>query len=410
MLRAAFEWSGMTVSAASPEVAIVGSGPAGLMAAHVVAEAGLRARVFEKRSSPGRKLLIAGSSGLNVTFDAPIEEIVAAYAPEDGHMRAILEAYPPAAWLGFIEQLGVRTFKGTSRRWFVEGMKAPPLLGAWVEALRERAVAFAFDHLCSGFEARDGQVALTFADGSRWNGAAAVLCLGGGSWEKPPFTVQPLFERQRVGFSPFRASNAGFRVAWPAGLLAEAEGRPIKNVVVRSSRGARAGDLVITSYGLEGTPIYAVGEVETVHIDLKPDLSLEEVSRRLALPRENLSPMRRARRTLRLGDGALALLFHLAPETARTDQEALASCVKAFPIALLERQPLEEAISSSGGVCWQEIDEGLMLRRQPGVFVAGEMIDWDAPTGGFLVQGCVSTGRWAGRAAAAWVRAHTTHV
>lgn len=383
----------------------MGTGPAGLMAAHVAVEAGLRVRVFEKRPSAGRKLLIAGSSGLNVTFDGTVDEIVAAYTAEGGRMRPIIEAFPPSAWLAFIEALGVRTFKGTSRRWFVEGMKAPPLLGAWVRALRARGVAFEFDRSCSGFSSSDEGVCLAFAEGARWSGAAAVLCLGGGSWEKQPSPVPALFERAGIAFEPFRASNAGFRVAWPPALLDEAEGRPVKNVLVTSSRGTRAGDLVITSYGLEGTPIYAVGEIETVRVDLKPDLSLEEVCRRLASPRENLSPMRSARRTLRLGEGALALLFHLAPARARTDREALAASVKALPVALLARQPLEECISSAGGVRWEETDPTLMLRRQPGVFVAGEVIDWDAPTGGFLVQGCVSTGWWAGRAAAAWARA-----
>lgn len=385
------------------DVAIAGTGPAGLMAAYVAAEAGVRVAVYEKRPAPGRKLLIAGSSGLNITFDAPLDELKAHYVPFD-RMGPIIDAFPPAAWIAFVERLGVNTFKGTSRRWFVEGMKTPPLLGAWVEALRERGVTFVFERACTGFASASEGVVLDFADGFRVSAAAAVLCLGGASWEKQPSSIPAVFENQGLRFVPFRSSNAGFAVAWPAALLAEAEGKPVKNIVLSSSRGSRAGDLVITSYGLEGTPVYAVGEMETVTVDLKPDMPLEAVRRRLWAPRENLSPMRRAKRTLKLGEGALALLFHLAPQGARTDIDALAAHVKALPVTLGARQPLEEAISSAGGLAWDEIDSSLKLRRAPGIFVAGEMIDWDAPTGGFLVQGCVSTGWVAGQGAAAWAR------
>lgn len=385
------------------DVAIAGTGPAGLMAAHVAAQAGLRVAVYEKRPSPGRKLLIAGSSGLNITFDTPLDDLKAQYVPPD-RMGPIIDAFPPSAWLAFVESLGVKTFKGTSRRWFVEGMKAPPLVGAWVTALRHRGVTFVFERACAGFASSHDGVALAFADGSHVSASAAVLCLGGASWEKQPSSIPAVFENQGLRFVPFRPSNAGFAVAWPAALLAEAEGKPVKNVVLTSSRGSRAGDLVITSYGIEGTPVYAVGEVETVTVDLKPDLPLDEVRRRLRSPRENLSPVRRAKRTLKLGEGALALLYHLAPVAARDDLDALAVCVKALPVTLGARQPLEEAISSAGGLAWDEIDPSLMLKRAPGVFVAGEMIDWDAPTGGFLVQGCASSGWVAGQSALAWVR------
>ena len=388
-------------------MAVAGTGPAGLMAAQGAAEGGLRVAVFEKRPSAGRKLLIAGSSGLNVTFDLPLGEAESHFVPAD-RMRPFLRAFPPAAWLSFVERLGVKTFRGTSRRWFVEGMKTPPLLAAWMTSLRARGVTFTFERECCGFESREDGVALRFTDGSRVEAAAAVLCLGGASWEKSPSSIPGIFERQGLTFEPFRASNAGFQVPWPAVLLAEAEGKPVKNVVLTSSRGSRAGDLVITAYGLEGTPVYAVGEVETVHIDLKPDLKLEQVVTRLRAPRENLSPMRRAKRTLKLGEGGLALLYHLAPPPAHTDIDALAAYVKALPVTLQARQPLEEAISSAGGLSWDELDDTLMLKRAPGIFAAGEMIDWDAPTGGFLVQGCVSSGWVAGRSAGAWVEHRTS--
>lgn len=366
------------------------------MAAHVAAAAGCRVRIFEKRPSAGRKLLIAGSSGLNITHDAPVEHF---YTPVD-RMRAHLEAFPPSAWIHFVEDLGIHTFRGTSRRWFIEGMKAPPLLQAWLEALTARGVEIAYGMECVGF---DAGVVLRFAGGETFACDAAALCLGGGSWEKPAVQWPDIFQAHGIACTPLRPSNIGFRVAWPTAFLAEAEGKPIKNVVLRSSKGQRAGDLMVTAYGLEGTPIYFVGEIGTVHVDLKPDLTHAQVLERLRSPRENLSPMRRVKRTLKLGEGALALLYHLSPLDAMRDLDRFAAWIKALPLALLGTQPLEEAISSAGGVAWSELDDDLMLRRCPGVFVAGEMIDWDAPTGGFLIQGCVSQGHAVGEAMARFV-------
>lgn len=380
-------------------VAVVGSGPAGLMAAQGAVEAGAQVVLFEKRPSPGRKLLIAGSSGLNITYDAPLAELVAAYRPD--RMRDFIAEFPPSAWIAFIESLGVKTFKGTSRRWFVEGLKAPPLLGAWTRSLASRGVTFRYGAECAGFDSGDGGVALRFADGREDVFRAATLCLGGGSWENVLPPIADIFRSKGLAFTDFSPSNSGFKVDWPPALLSEAEGKPLKNVIVHGPRGQRAGDLVITAYGIEGTPIYAVGEVGRVDIDLKPDLPLDEVRRKLAVPRENLSPARRLKRTLRLGPAALALLYHMPLEGTPTI-DALAERVKRFPLVLLARQPLAESISSAGGLAWSELDASLMLRRFPGIFVAGEMIDWDAPTGGYLIQACVSTGFAAGRAMAAF--------
>jgi hypothetical protein len=199
-------------------------------------------------------------------------------------------------------------------------------------------------------------------------------------------------------FKAFEASNSGFEVAWPAELLAEAEGLPIKNLVLRSPRGERQGELVITRYGLEGTPVYAVGIPGPVELDLKPDLTRDEIIQRMSSVRENPSPIRRAKRTLNLSPAALALLFHLASKEDLLSLESVAKRLKAFPLVLGARRPIEEAISSSGGLEMPELDSSLMLKRAPGVFAAGEMLDWEAPTGGYLIQACVSQGHRAGRA------------
>jgi len=407
------------------------------MAAHRACEAGYKVRVFEKRKGLGRKLLVAGSSGLNITYECALDDFVAHYVGPRERFAKALGEFGPEAWRAFIEKdLGIPTFKGTSRRWFVEseGMKASGLLKAWVARLEKRGTVFESGRECVGFEVVRGKgsggkraaglgvdsgdsalsdsVELRFADGGTERVAAACFSLGGGSWEpqEQPLRWPGIFVAKGLKFHEFESSNVGFRVAWPEALLKEAEGKPIKNVVLLSPRGERSGDLVITKYGIEGTPVYFAGLVGTVHLDLKPDLTKEQILAKLRLLKENLSPLRRVKRLLKLSDGALALLFHMTPQGILSDLDALVARIKEFPLDLVGKQPLSEAISSSGGLDWSEVDGSLMLRAYPGVFVAGEMLDWDAPTGGFLIQGCVSLGSFAGRGMARYLgeRAHFT--
>ncbi|MGK5082097.1 TIGR03862 family flavoprotein [Bdellovibrionota bacterium FG-1] len=395
------------------KVGIVGTGPAGLMAAYEVAQAGYSVVLFEKRRGPGRKLLIAGSSGLNVTYDAPGAEFAAHYGVQRERFLKIFSVFSPQQWLAFIEHLGIKTFKGTSRRYFVEGLKASSLLRAWLDELSALGARLELGHECSGFEDSSDGVRLYFDDPEKSGDAQAVFdfdavcfCLGGGSYEpdENPLRWPRFFREKGLGFQDFEASNVGFQVDWPPALLKEVEGKPIKNVVLSSSRGQRSGDLVITHYGVEGTPVYFAGEVGTVYLDLKPDLSEAQIRAKLLLCRENLSPIRRIKRFLNLGEGALALLFHLTPSAVLSDLNAMMDLVKRFPLPLRQRQPLSEAISSSGGLKWDGLDETFMLRAYPGVFVAGEMLDWDAPTGGFLIQGCVSQGAVAGQGIVAYLK------
>jgi len=387
-------------------VAVVGTGPAGLMAATALSDAGVPVVLFEKRPGAGRKILVAGSSGLNVSFDSPLDEFVKNYRDSHDRCAALLRRFPPEAWVAFIQSLGLETFKGTSGRFFVKDMKGATLLRAWTDRLKAKGAEFRLGQECTGFSAESSGIRLEFGD-QRESFSAACFALGGGSWEKSgkPVSWPALFTAKGIRVLPFQSANSGFRVDWPPGFIAEAEGLPLKNIVLKTQKGVRVGELSVTSYGLEGTPVYAIGEPGEAWLDLKPDLSLEDIRAKLAPTRENFAPIRLIKKNLRLSPAALALVFHLTPKSILDDRDALEARVKNFPIRLGERQPLDEAISSSGGLSWDEVDDALMLKRIPGVFIAGEMLDWDAPTGGYLIQGCVSQGFAAGAAAAARVLA-----
>jgi len=391
-------------SLTSKKVAIVGTGPAGLMAAHVItssgANAGMRVTLFEKKSGPGRKFLVAGSSGLNISYDAPHAEMLAQYRGPRERFETFLKEFPRESWLEFVHALGIKTFKGTSRRYFVEGMKASTPLKAWLDDLRRLGAELKLRKELTEITSGAGGVTLQFADGTEWTGNAALLCLGGGSWEKRenPLRWPAILKKHGIALKPFEPSNCGWETGWSREFLKEAEGKPLKNVVLKSSLGEKRGELVITRYGLEGTPIYTLGTQGPATLDLLPELSEAQALRKLKSGKENLSPIRRAKKFLPLTPAAHALLFHHAPKEALATTETLAKILKAFPLTLDRPRPLSEAISSSGGVRWDELTDALMLKKLPGVYAAGEMLDWDAPTGGFLIQGCVSMGHYAGNA------------
>lgn len=391
----------MNLSPGVKPIAIIGSGPAGLMAASVISSRGYPVQVYEKKSGLGRKILIAGSSGLNVGFDCTFQELVGNYQGPPEQWETLLKGFSPHNWLDFIHSLGLETFLGTSGRYFVKGMKGSNLLKNWVDVLKSRGVEFFLNYECVAFEFQNGNLALTMnlKTGKQEikEFSMACFCLGGGSWERAekPLRWPSLFMSKGLKFKEFVSANCGFRVDWTAAFLKEAEGLPLKGIVFHSKRGSRAGELVITQYGIEGTPIYAVGEIGETWLDLKPSLSDKELLKKLNSSQENLSPMRRVKKHLNLSPAALALIYHFSTREELSNLNALAKKVKKFPLVLKERQPLEEAISSSGGLSWDEVGEFLMLKKFPGVFVAGEMLDWDAPTGGFLIQGCVSQGYYA---------------
>ena len=371
---------------------VIGSGPAALMAADVLSQGGRAVQIFERRGGPGWKLLVAGSSGLNVTFDAPDEDFPRFYPERSDELAACLARFGKKDWLEFLHGLGEETYIGTSRRYFVKNFKASSLLKSWTERLAGRGVEFHYGKELVDFS--PGEV--KFADGSSAQGSAVVLALGGWSWESEPSPWPEAFRRKGIPFQEFSSSNAGYSFAAPEGFFASAEGKPIKGLTLTTARGTKTGELMITRYGLEGTPVYTLGCPGAATVDLKPDLDEAKLAQRLQPFRGD---SRQKLRGAKLSEGAFLLFEALAPPAAWESPEAAAAFLKKLPLELLAPSPLSECISSRGGLKWDALDPSLQLKAAPGVFCAGEMIDWDAPTGGFLLQASVSTGFVAGEGA-----------
>jgi len=394
-------------------IAIIGGGPAGLRAAEVAVAGGASVTVYDAKASAGRKFLVAGGGGLNLTKAEEPERFAGNYSGgPDGLWRELIEEFSPEAMRAWAAGLGVETFVATSKRVYPKEMKAAPLLRRWVQRLRHSGVEFAMRHRWTGMRA-DGRVTLFFkmSEGTRAVEAdAVILALGGGSWPETGSDGAWVdsFERCGVRVSPLAAANCGWEVAWPHEVLADAEGRPLKNILARAGNQEAAGELLITKYGLEGGAIYQLGTVlrtmgqPEIGIDFKPALDVERLVMKLGTARRNF--LQEARQRWRLCAGTFAILSHHPNRGAWNSAEALARAVKNCRIELLRPRPLAEAISSAGGVCWSELDRSLMLNRAPGVFVAGEMIDWESPTGGYLMQGCFATATRAAQGALEWLK------
>ena len=396
-------------------IAIIGGGPAGLRAAEVAAGGGARVTVFDAKASVGRKFLVAGRGGLNLTKDEPRELFASRYlAPSAERWSSLLADFDATALRAWAADLGVETFVASTGRVYPREMKAAPLLRRWVQRLRDLGVKFAMHHRWSGIVPGrplrleflvETKPAIIEAD-------AAILALGGGSW---PETGSDggwtgILARLGVPVAPLLPANCGWECAWPAAVLAVAEGQPLKSIAVCAGELEVKGELLVTRYGLEGGTIYQLGPVlramekPMIAIDFKPTFTAAQLIAKMGPITRHFST--EARQRLRLSEAAVAILAHL-PHSWNTAAEFIAD-VKACPVRLTGPRPIAEAISSAGGVRWSELDDGLMLRRVPGVFVAGEMIDWEAPTGGYLLQGCFATGTRAGQAAHRWSRAATT--
>ena len=373
-------------------ILICGSGPAGLMAASVAARAGYPVEIFERRPGPGWKLLVAGSSGLNVTHEAP--DLAAFYPERRAELARVLARFGKDEWISFLHELGEETYVGTSRRYFVKNFKASSLLKAWTERLSQAGVKFHYGREFANLLPEGAGV--RFTDGSEARGAASVLALGGPSWEEHPSAWPKWFQTEGFAFKDFQPSNAGWSFRAPEGFFARAEGKPIKGLTLTTKLGSKTGELMITRYGLEGTPVYTLGTPGTAHVDLKPDLAEEKLSSRLQPfrggPAEKL-------RGAKLSEGAALFFEALAPAEAWESPANLARALKNLSVEFLSPRALKECISARGGLSFDELSEALELRRMPGVFCAGEMLDWDAPTGGFLLQASVSTGFVAGTSA-----------
>ena len=393
----------------SIQLAVVGGGPAGLRAAEAAAMAGVRVTVFDAKPSAGRKLLVAGRGGLNLSHSEEPARFVRRYSgPDqpDGIWRELLMEFDADALRAWAASLGVETFRAATGRIYPVGLKAAPLLRAWLGRLRGLGVRFAMNHRWTGM-APGAPHRLAFSNGTSVAADAVVFALGGGSWPRTGSdgAWTQGFAALGIACNKLAPANCGWEHPWPPSVLAAAEGLPIKNITVTAGDTTVAGELLVTRYGLEGGAIYQLGatlramDQPAIAIDFKPTFSHAQLVAKMESARRNF--LTEAGLRWRLGEAATALLG----TRPWRDAESLAREVKCHVIELGGPRPLSEAISSAGGVCWHGLDQSLMVRSHAGVFVAGEMIDWEAPTGGYLLHGCLASGTRAGRAAAAFVAA-----
>jgi uncharacterized flavoprotein (TIGR03862 family) len=386
-------------------ILVIGGGPAGLHAADVANAAGARVILCDAQRSVGRKFLVAGRGGLNLTHGEPVENFPARYVDEPERWRDLLRDFGSAELRAWAADLGFETYVGTSGRVFPRGQKAAGLLRAWIGRLRERGVAFRTGARWLNFARQENKWNVEFqTEGERFSlpADAIVLALGGASWPETGSDGDwpEILRTHGVEITPWQPTNCGWNVDWSPELLARAEGLPLKNLTVSAGEESVSGELLITHHGLEGGAIYRLGRTlrsmaePRLTLDMKPQLTVQALRERIA----GLAPAEWFR-AWKLSKAAIALLETKSPRDLEDGERAI-GLVKNFTVALRGPRPIAEAISSAGGVPWRELDESLMLRKLPGVFVAGEMIDWEAPTGGYLLQGCFTTATRAGRSAA----------
>ena len=379
-------------------IAIIGAGPAGLMAAEILSQAGWRVDIYDRMPSVARKFLMAGRGGLNLTHSEPFERFVSRYGKTAPLLRPALEAFSPGKLRAWADDLGAETFVGSSRRVFPRAMKASPLLRAWLMRLSAQGVQFHLRHDWLGWD--DGQLVFTAPIGRLYvKPDATVLALGGASWPKLGANGgwAPLLAAEGVALAPFQPANAGFAVAWSAMFADKFAGTPLKNIALVFNGREVKGELMPTRYGLEGGAIYALSAAlrDTIArnghadltIDLRPDLNTGQVASKLGRASLKDSQANRLRKTLNLSPVAIALMH----ETGATD-------VKSVPVRLSNMQGLDRAISSAGGILFDALTPDFELKAVPGVYAIGEMLDWEAPTGGYLLQACFSTAVMTARA------------
>lgn len=397
-------------------VAIIGGGPAGLMAAEVLAAGKTcEVAVFDAMPSVGRKFLMAGKGGMNITHAEPFADFVCRYGNRREQIAPLLEAFGPQAVREWIHGLGIDTFVGTSGRVFPTEMKAAPLLRTWLHRLREDGVHFHVRHRWLGWT-EDGALRFATPDGEReFVADAVILALGGGSWAKlgSDGAWVPLLAGRDIAIVPLRPANCGFDVAWSPWFSERFAGQPVKTVVASAGERRQPGEFNITAGGIEGGLVYAMSAplrdaleaegVAVLTLDLAPGRSLARLAADLTQPRGRDSLSNHLRRRTGLEGVKAALLREFCAPVVLNDAAALAAAIKAFPLPVLAPRPLDEAISTAGGVSFAALDAQLMLASLPGVFCAGEMLDWEAPTGGYLLTACLSSGRAAAQGAADWL-------
>lgn len=389
---------------AHSQLAVIGGGPAGLRAAEVAAAAGIQVTLYDGKPSVGRKFLVAGKGGLNLTHGEPLDGFTSRYSGPGDVWEPLISSFTPVDLRKWAADLGVETFQASSGRVYPTALKAAPLLRRWIERLRGHGVQFAMHHRWSSLEPGSPH-RLGFANGTTATADAVVFALGGGSWAKTGSDGgwTAIFANLGIALHPLAPANCGWEHAWSPEILAQVEGQPLKNLHVRAGETAAIGELILTRYGLEGGAIYQLGAAlramrePAIAIDFKPTFSHARLVAKMESVRRDF--LGEARVRWKLSAPAAAILSGKSWQ----DAESLAREVKHCVIPLSGPRPIDEAISSAGGVCWSQLDAGLMLKNLPGLFVAGEMIDWEAPTGGYLMQGCFATATRAAASAVKWL-------
>lgn len=388
------------------EVLVVGAGPAGLMAADVLSASGHHVVVTEAKPTPARKFLMAGKSGLNVTKAEQIDDFLASYGEAAEWIAPAVRAFGPQEVEAWVRSLGCEVFRGTTGRVFPVGMKASPLLRAWLSRLARNGVELRTRWRWTGWR-EDTSVFETPRGEQRLRAAATVLAMGGASWARLGSDGKwaTALSHAGIGLDPFAPSNVGLSVRWTE-HMAKHFGVPVKNVALTVDGKTHRGEFVISRHGLEGGGIYVLSPAarlrKEITLDLLPDMPIERVRERLAQKPGKQSVSNHLRKVLGLPPVKIALLREFSGQISLHDD--LARDLKALPIRYEGTRPMDEAISVAGGVRREALDDGFMLREHPGVFCCGEMTSWEAPTGGYLLTGCLATGRWAGLHASDWLR------
>jgi len=410
------------MSASPQTVAIIGGGPAGLMAAEVLARGGVQVDLYDAMPSVGRKFLLAGKGGMNITHSEPLDQFLSRYGTRKEYIEPMLNTFGPKQLCDWIHDLGIETFIGTTGRVFPVDMKAAPLLRAWLHRLRLQGARFHMRHRWLGWNEQDSLRFATPQGEISVKADAVVLALGGGSWARlgSDGAWVPLLAEKCIISAPLKPANCGFDYEWSEHLRSRFAGQPLKSVAIsftdhESVAHRRQGEFLLTETGVEGSLIYALSAKlrdmiaangsALIHIDLLPSHDLQRVFGEVAHPRGSRSMASHLQSRLNIQGAKAALLRELASKEDYADPERLATAIKALPLRLLATRPLDEAISSAGGVLFEELDEHLMVRTNPGLFCAGEMLDWEAPTGGYLLTACFASGHAAGVGVLDWLKA-----